>query len=103
MAIVAGFLSQNVLKFLLKFGEVSTFVGYNAFTDFFPRYPMQPNAECADTDCIRLQAHYKQVEGRLPLLTQPNQRAPQDTTLQQKTTPQENDWGIEVLADDNEE
>ena len=25
MAIIAGFLSQNVLKFLLKFGEVSPF------------------------------------------------------------------------------
>ena len=69
MAIVAGFLSQNVLKFLLKFGEVSPFVGYNALTDFFPRYAMKPNCECADSDCVRLQAKYKEVEGRLPLLT----------------------------------
>jgi ubiquitin-like modifier-activating enzyme 5 len=36
MGIIAGFLSQNVLKFLLKFGEVVPFLGYNAFTDFFP-------------------------------------------------------------------
>jgi ubiquitin-like modifier-activating enzyme 5 len=36
MGIIAGFLTQNVLKYLLKFGEVSPFLGYNAFTDFFP-------------------------------------------------------------------
>jgi len=40
MGIIAGFLSQNVLKFLLGFGEVSPFLGYNAFSDFFPLYPM---------------------------------------------------------------
>ena len=56
MAIVAGFLSQNVLKFLLKFGEVSPFVGYNALSDFFPRYALAPNTECSDPDCVRLQA-----------------------------------------------
>ena len=48
MAIVAGFLSQNVLKFLLKFGEVSPFVGYNALSDFFPRYALNTNSECSD-------------------------------------------------------
>lgn len=51
MGIIAGFLSQNVLKYLLKFGEVSPFLGYNAFTDFFPQYPMQPNLDCTDTNC----------------------------------------------------
>ena len=54
MAIVAGFLSQNVLKFLLKFGEVSPFLGYNAFTDFFPKYPLVPNPECTDKNCVEL-------------------------------------------------
>lgn len=58
MGIIAGFLSQNVLKYLLKFGEVAPFLGYNAFTDFFPKYPMQPNAECSDLKCRELQAFY---------------------------------------------
>ena len=30
MGIVAGFLVQNTLKFLLDFGEVSPYLGYNA-------------------------------------------------------------------------
>ena len=78
MAIVAGFLSQNVLKYLLKFGEVSTFVGYNALSDFFPRYTMASNTECADQDCVKLQTSYKEKEGRLTLLTLPNQKLPED-------------------------
>ena len=58
MGIIAGFLSQNVLKYLLKFGEVSPFLGYNAFTDFFPQYPMQPNTDCTDQNCRQLQSSY---------------------------------------------
>jgi ubiquitin-like modifier-activating enzyme 5 len=51
MGIIAGFLSQTVLKYLLDFGEVSQFLGYNAFTDFFPRYPLTPNSDCTDRKC----------------------------------------------------
>eukprot|EP00042_Codosiga_hollandica_P051905 m.647746 g.647746 ORF g.647746 m.647746 type:complete len:380 (+) comp58378_c0_seq2:2891-4030(+) len=36
MGIVAGLLVQNSLKFLLKFGEVSMYLGYDALADFFP-------------------------------------------------------------------
>lgn len=59
MGIIAGFLSQNVLKYLLKFGQVAPFLGYNAFTDFFPQYPMQPNTECSDAKCRELQIYYQ--------------------------------------------
>ena len=73
MAIVAGFLSQNVLKFLLKFGEVAPFVGYNALSDFFPRYALSSNTECSDYDCVRLQAKYSEQADlrRLAILTSP--------------------------------
>jgi len=47
-----------VLKFLLKFGEVSPFLGYNAFKDYFPKYPLTPNPECSDTKCKELQKYY---------------------------------------------
>ena len=47
MGIVAGLLVQNALKFLLRFGQVSYFLGYNAMTNFFPVAAMLPNAECA--------------------------------------------------------
>jgi ubiquitin-like modifier-activating enzyme 5 len=54
LGIIAGFLSQNVLKYLLGFGEVSPYVGYNALSDFFPKYPMQPNDDCTDENCKKL-------------------------------------------------
>lgn len=55
MAIVAGFLVQNTLKFLLKFGEVSSFIGYNALVDFFPKQEMKPNPHCDDCYCLQRQ------------------------------------------------
>lgn len=36
MGVVAGFLVQNSLKYLLNFGKVSAYLGYNALTDYFP-------------------------------------------------------------------
>ena len=51
MGIVAGFLVQNSLKYLLKFGQVSDYLGYSALTDFFPRMSMRPNADCDEYHC----------------------------------------------------
>lgn len=62
MGIIAGLLSQNVLKYLLGFGEVSHVLGYNAFEDFFPRYPIKPNKECGDSRCVELQKYYEENE-----------------------------------------
>ena len=58
MGIIAGLLSQNVLKSLLNFGEVSYFLGYNAREDYFPKYPIKPNAECTDQNCRNLNTFY---------------------------------------------
>jgi len=51
MGITAGLLVQNALKYLLDFGEVSDFLGYNALSDFFPKYSMKPNPECSQHWC----------------------------------------------------
>ncbi len=51
MGIIAGLLAQSVLKFLLGFGELSPFLGYNALQDFFPKYPIKPNEGCSDSNC----------------------------------------------------
>lgn len=59
MAIVAGFLVQNALKYLLHFGEVSNYVGYNALLDFFPRQEILPNPQCEDRFCRQRQAEYQ--------------------------------------------
>jgi ubiquitin-like modifier-activating enzyme 5 len=58
MGVVAGLLVQNSLKFMLKFGKVSYFLGYNAMIDFFPSYPMIPAPECPNRYCKELQEFY---------------------------------------------
>ena len=93
MGIIAGFLSQNVLKYLLKFGEVAPFLGYNAFTDFFPKYPMQPNTECSDLKCRELQAYYSQNPGLSRQIKQ--------VKVEEKPKHTENEWGISLEADED--
>lgn len=51
MGIVAGMLVQATLKYLLGFGEVSNYLGYNALSDFFPKMDLRPNPECDDSLC----------------------------------------------------
>lgn len=58
MGLISALLVQNAIKYFLGFGKVSYFVGYNALEDFFPKYPILPNPECVDDQCIHLQAKY---------------------------------------------
>ncbi|XP_054717210.1 ubiquitin-like modifier-activating enzyme 5 [Uloborus diversus] len=65
MGVIAGFLVQNVLKYLLKFGKVSHYLGYNALEDFFPTMTLKPNYDCDDSYCRLRQKEYtenKKVE-----------------------------------------
>lgn len=57
--IVAGLLVQNTLKYLLDFGAVSPFLGYNSLKDFFPKHAVMPNAECQNSHCLKLQDKFK--------------------------------------------
>uniref|UniRef100_A0A336M2R0 Ubiquitin-like modifier-activating enzyme 5 n=1 Tax=Culicoides sonorensis TaxID=179676 RepID=A0A336M2R0_CULSO len=58
MGIVAGMLVQNTLKYLLGFGEVSDYLGYNALNDFFPKMSLKPNTQCEDRHCILRQQEF---------------------------------------------
>ncbi|KAK6920510.1 THIF-type NAD/FAD binding fold [Dillenia turbinata] len=58
MGVVAGLLVQNTLKFLLKFGHVSPYLGYNALKDFFPTMEMKPNPQCSNAACLERQKVY---------------------------------------------
>ncbi|XP_053665529.1 ubiquitin-like modifier-activating enzyme 5 [Anopheles marshallii] len=58
MGIVAGMLVQNTLKYLLHFGIVSDYLGYNAMNDFFPSMSLKPNPTCDDRFCIQRQQEY---------------------------------------------
>lgn len=51
MGVVAGLLVQNTIKFLLKFGKPSAYLGYSALTDFFPMLNLKPNPSCEDRFC----------------------------------------------------
>ena len=65
MGIVAGFLVQNTLKYLLKFGQVSMYLGYNAMLDFFPTMSMKPNESCDEYFCRKCQEEFaKEVAAR---------------------------------------
>lgn len=93
MAIVAGMLVQNSLKYLLGFGKVSPYLGYNALDDFFPTWSMKPNPDCSDRFCIERQSEYKHImelRGILP--------KEQDSTPVTNIEPAiENEFGIEVI------
>ncbi|KAH8620794.1 putative ThiF family [Trypanosoma vivax] len=58
MGIVAGFLAQNALKYLLNFGTVSEYIGYDAMRDFFPSVKIKANPECRNATCVKRQQEY---------------------------------------------
>lgn len=89
MAIVAGMLVQNALKYLLGFGKVTPYLGYNALEDFFPTWSMKPNPECNDKFCRQRQKEF------VPLVVQPVE---QEKEAQPSS---ENEFGIEIVESDS--
>ncbi|KAH8354835.1 hypothetical protein KR084_010466 [Drosophila pseudotakahashii] len=92
MGITAGFLVQNALKYLLNFGEVSDYLGYNALSDFFPKMTLKPNPQCDDRHCL---ARQKEFQAR-----------PKPVVIEEEASASEeplhatNEWGIELVAED---
>lgn len=98
MGIVAGFLVQNTLKYLLKFGEVSQYLGYNAMVDFFPKMPVKPNPECDEYHCVQRQrAYHKELTRRK---AEEPEIAPQK--VEEDVVHEENNWGISLVSEDAE-
>lgn len=85
MGIVAGFLVQNTLKFLLKFGQVSYYLGYNAMEDFFPKMTLKPNPNCDDVHCRQRQKEYAQ---------KPKNQQKSSKIIEEKAIHEDNKWGI---------
>ena len=92
MGIVAGLLVQNALKYLLKFGDVSHYLGYNALNDFFPLMSMKPNPNCDDSYCCRRQKEY---------LIQPRNHQPSEQSKIEDADNiiehEDNEWNISVV------
>ncbi|XP_031202084.1 ubiquitin-like modifier-activating enzyme 5 isoform X1 [Mastomys coucha] len=96
MGVVAGILVQNVLKFLLKFGTVSFYLGYNAMQDFFPTMFMKPNPQCDDKNCRKQQEEYKKRAATMPM----QEATPQEEA---EVVHEDNEWGIELVSEVSEE
>ncbi|XP_020660227.3 ubiquitin-like modifier-activating enzyme 5 isoform X1 [Pogona vitticeps] len=95
MGVVAGLLVQNVLKYLLNFGTVSFYLGYNAMQDFFPTMTMKPNPQCGDRNCRKQQEEFKKKEAASPKQEVFEQ--------QEEIVHEDNDWGIELVSEISEE
>lgn len=102
MGVVAGLLVQNTLKFLLKFGYVSPYLGYNALKDFFPTMEMKPNPQCSNAACLERQKEYA--------LVKPSRDAAAKAKLEAEALlhPEvalhtDNEWNISVVDDDDDD
>ncbi|CAI2303040.1 unnamed protein product [Caenorhabditis sp. 36 PRJEB53466] len=91
MAVVAGFLVMNTLKYLLNFGEVSHYVGYNALADFFPRESIKPNPSCDDEHCKLRQKEYQEKLANEPVEIEV------EIQEEEAVVHEENNWGIELV------
>lgn len=104
MGIVAGFLVQNTLKYLLKFGQVTKYLGYSALHDFFPTMQMKPNESCDDSFCVQRQKEYqkrKAEEDAKELERKKlNENKPEDIKEKKPVVP--NKWGI-VCVEESED
>ncbi|CAF4949853.1 unnamed protein product [Pieris macdunnoughi] len=95
MGIVAGFLVQNTLKFLLGFGNVSHYLGYSALTDFFPTMGLKPNPQCEDSYCRTRQTEVKARPAIVEVAT--------EVTEDEKPIHEENQWGISLVDENSPE
>ena len=58
MAIIAGLVVQNTLKYLLNFGHViDNCLGYQGLSDYFPTMRIKPNPECSNIACREAQTN----------------------------------------------
>lgn len=92
MGIIAGFLSQAVLKFLLNFGTLSHCLTYNAQSDFFSNYKIAINPECKEPSCQEIQKKKKNCEIEI-LINKVERKKKELKPIEHN----KNDWGIEVV------
>ena len=45
-------------RYLLGFGQVTPYLGYNAMVDFFPTMTLKPNTDCDDYFCRQRQKEF---------------------------------------------
>jgi|GEM_PF-441953 len=87
MSIIAGLLVQNSLKYLLDFGLVSYYLGYDSMSNYFPAQIVYPNLECSLLACVEKQQEYA---GWQPIFSLPES---DEVSVIHET----NEWDIEVI------
>lgn len=80
-------------RYLLGFGTVSSYLGYNALKDFFPTYELRPNPTCSNHLCVSQQAAYQKHLAENP---EPEAAAEVEVAV----VHDDNEWGI-VLEDES--
>mmetsp|Transcript_51175 Transcript_51175/g.84877 ORF Transcript_51175/g.84877 Transcript_51175/m.84877 type:complete len:400 (-) Transcript_51175:333-1532(-) len=98
MGIVAGFLVQNALKFLLSFGSVTRYLGYSALSDHFPTMTLRPNPDCTSYWCRKQQSLYAARRAEAAA----NAPSTEELPAEPEELHTSNDWGIEIDCDDEE-
>lgn len=101
MAVVAGLLVQNALKYLLKFGTVSHYLGYSAMQDYFPSMTLRPNPDCDDQHCRKRQSDFQRIQAERA--AQAERNVSESAPLQHTAVPQENEWGICVMDETSDQ
>ncbi|XP_064598161.1 ubiquitin-like modifier-activating enzyme 5 [Liolophura sinensis] len=96
MAVVAGFLVQNTLKYLLQFGDVSFYLGYNALQDFFPKMAMKPNLSVMTDTVKKQQTEFQKREAAKP-------KEEKKEEIVEEIVHDENPWEIQLVSETTEE
>ncbi|ONK72001.1 uncharacterized protein A4U43_C04F14620 [Asparagus officinalis] len=101
MGVVAGLLVQNTLKYLLKFGQVSPYLGYNSLKDYFPTMEMRPNPQCSNSACLERQKEYAQAKPARDALAKAKLEA-EASLSNEGPLHVDNEWNISVVDIDSE-
>ncbi|WRX17505.1 THIF-type NAD/FAD binding fold - like 3 [Theobroma cacao] len=97
--VVAGLLVQNTLKFLLKFGHVSPYLGYSSLKDYFPTMAMKPNPQCSNAACLERQKEYILAKPARDAEAKAKMEAEASTAAADLPLHADNEWNISVVDD----
>ncbi|ONK56168.1 uncharacterized protein A4U43_C10F4840 [Asparagus officinalis] len=100
MGVVAGLLVQNTLKYLLKFGHVSPYLGYNSLKNYFQTMEMRPNPQCSNSACLERQKEYAQEKPVRDALAKAKIEA-EASVNDESPLHIDNEWNISVVDDED--
>ncbi|XP_022737589.1 ubiquitin-like modifier-activating enzyme 5 isoform X2 [Durio zibethinus] len=103
MGVVAGLLVQNTLKFLLKFGYVSPYLGYSSLKDYFPTMAMKPNPQCSNAACLQRQKEYILAKPARDAAANAKMEAEASAAAADVPLHVDNEWNISVVDDSEQE